>query len=154
MKSDKAKSLSIQSSTVQDKSLPKPPDAYKTKKSEDLAAVTTDDKDPMTTNQGQPISTDQNSLRIGYRGPTLMEDQVLREKIQHFDHERIPERVVHARGAGAHGVFQVYDDSLSQYTAAKVLTDPGIETPVFVRFSTVAGSRGSADTARDRKSVV
>ena len=103
MKSDKAKSLSIQSSTAQDKSLPKPPDAYKTRKSKDLAAVTTDDKDPMTTNQGQPISTDQNSLRIGYRGPTLMEDQVLREKIQHFDHERIPERVVHARGAGAHG---------------------------------------------------
>jgi catalase len=149
MKSDKTKSLSIQSSTAQDKSLPKPPDAYKTGKSKDLAAVTTDDKDPMTTNQGQPISTDQNSLRIGYRGPTLMEDQVLREKIQHFDHERIPERVVHARGAGAHGVFQVYDDSLSQYTAAKVLTDPGTETPVFVRFSTVAGSRGSADTARD-----
>src|SRR6202012_2417531 len=100
-------------------------------------------------NQGQPISTDQNSLRAGHRGPTLMEDQVLREKIQHFDHERIPERVVHARGAAAHGFFQVYDDSLSKYTAAKVLTDPSLKTPVFVRFSTVAGSRGSADTARD-----
>jgi catalase len=78
-----------------------------------------------------------------------MEDQVLREKIQHFDHERIPERVVHARGAAAHGFFQVYDDSLSPYTVAKVLTDPSLKTPVFVRFSTVAGSRGSADTARD-----
>ena len=149
MKSDKAKSLSIQSSTAQDKSLPKPPAAVTTKKTKNLAPATTDDKDPMTTNQGQPISTDQNSLRAGHRGPTLMEDQVLREKIQHFDHERIPERVVHARGAGAHGVFQVYDDSLSRYTTAKVLTDPSIETPVFVRFSTVAGSRGSADTARD-----
>jgi catalase len=149
MKSDKAKSLSIESSTAQDKSLPKPPIADPTRKGKDLASVTTDDHDPMTTNQGQPISTDQNSLRTGHRGPTLMEDQVLREKIQHFDHERIPERVVHARGAGAHGVFQVYDESLSQYTTAKVLTDPGVRTPVFVRFSTVAGSRGSADTARD-----
>jgi catalase len=149
MKSDKAKSLSIESSTAQDKSLPKPPIANITSKNKDLATVTTKDRDPMTTNQGQPISTDQNSLRIGHRGPTLMEDQVLREKIQHFDHERIPERVVHARGAGAHGVFQVYDDSLSKYTTAKVLTEPGVSTPVFVRFSTVAGSRGSVDTARD-----
>ena len=149
MKSDKAKTLSKESAITQDKSRPKPPAADSTAKDKDLATVITDDKDPMTTNQGQPISTDQNSLRAGHRGPTLMEDQVLREKIQHFDHERIPERVVHARGAAAHGVFQVYDDSLSEYTMAKVLTDPGLETPVFVRFSTVAGSRGSADTARD-----
>ncbi len=103
----------------------------------------------MTTNHGQAISTDQNSLKAGLRGPTLMEDQVLREKIQHFDHERIPERVVHARGAAAHGVFRVFDDSLSKFTTARVLTDPSLKTPVFVRFSTVAGSRGSADTARD-----
>ena len=102
----------------------------------------------MATNQGQPISTDQNSLKAGHRGPTLLEDQILREKIQHFDHERIPERVVHARGAAAHGFFQVYK-SLAKYTTARVLTDPGLKTPVFVRFSTVAGSRGSADTARD-----
>jgi catalase len=149
MKSDKAKNLSKESSTAQDKSLPKPPAANSTLKDRDLATVTTDDKVPITTNQGQPISTDQNSLRAGERGPTLMEDQVLREKIQHFDHERIPERVVHARGAAAHGVFQVYDNSLSKYTMAKVLTDPSLKTPVFVRFSTVAGSRGSADTARD-----
>src|SRR5580700_8564901 len=139
MKPAQAKNLSKESSTAQDKSVPKP----------SAGNSTTKDKEPMTTNQGQPISTDQNSLRVGHRGPTLMEDQVLREKIQHFDHERIPERVVHARGAGAHGVFQVYDDSLSKYTTANVLTDPGIETPVFVRFSTVAGSRGSADTPRD-----
>jgi catalase len=149
MKSDKAKGLSKASSTAQDKSLPKPPSGTPTKKEKDLATVTTDDKDPITTNQGQPISTDQNSLRAGQRGPTLMEDQVFREKIQHFDHERIPERVVHARGAAAHGFFQVYDDSLSKYTTANVLTDPKLKTPVFVRFSTVAGSRGSADTARD-----
>jgi catalase len=149
MKSDKAAKLAKESSTDQDKSSPKPSAVKSTSKDNDLALVTTDDKDPMTTNQGQPISTDQNSLRAGHRGPTLMEDQVLREKIQHFDHERIPERVVHARGAAAHGFFQVYDDSLSKYTAAKVLTDPSLKTPVFVRFSTVAGSRGSADTARD-----
>jgi catalase len=149
MKPDKAKNLSRESSTAQDKSRPKAPAGNSTLKDKDLAPVTTEDQEPMTTNQGQPISTDQNSLRAGRRGPTLMEDQVLREKIQHFDHERIPERVVHARGAAAHGLFQVYDDSLSKYTVAKVLTDPKLKTPIFVRFSTVAGSRGSADTARD-----
>jgi catalase len=117
-------------------------------KVQDLASVTTDDKSPLTTNLGQPVSTDQNSLRAGGRGPTLLEDFVLREKLQHFDHERIPERIVHARGAAAHGVFQVYD-SLADLTTAKVMTDPALQTPVFVRFSTVAGSRGSADTARD-----
>jgi catalase len=136
------------SSTVQDKSTPKPSPAPSTDKDKELASVTTDDREPMTTNQGQPISTDQNSLKAGHRGPTLMEDQILREKIQHFDHERIPERVVHARGAAAHGFFQVYK-SLAKYTTARVLTDPELKTPVFVRFSTVAGSRGSADTARD-----
>ncbi len=102
----------------------------------------------MTTNHGLPISTDQNSLKAGLRGPTLLEDFVLREKIMHFDHERIPERVVHARGAAAHGYFQVYK-SISDLTTAQVLTDPEAKTPVFVRFSTVAGFRGSADTARD-----
>src|SRR6202790_5696764 len=126
MKSEKAKSLSNESSTAQDKSLPKPSLVKSTRKEKDLATVTTDDRNPMTTNQGQLISTDQNSLRAGQRGPTLMEDQVLREKIQHFDHERIPERVVHARGAAAHGTFQVYDDSLSKYTVAKVLVDPSL----------------------------
>jgi hypothetical protein len=122
VKSDKAKNLSKEPSIAQKKMLADPPSAKSTIKERDLATVTTDDKDSMTTNQGQPISTDQNSLRAGQRGPTLMEDQVLREKIQHFDHERIPERVVHARGAAAHGVFQVYEDSLSKYTIAKVLT--------------------------------
>ena len=117
-------------------------------KDQDLATVTKIDDQPMTTNIGQPISDDQNSLRAGSRGPTLLEDFVLREKIQHFDHERIPERIVHARGAAAHGYFQVYE-SLADLTAAKVLQDPSVQTPVFVRFSTVVGSKGSADTARD-----
>jgi catalase len=102
----------------------------------------------ITTNQGLLVADDQNSLRAGARGPTLMEDFILREKITHFDHERIPERVVHARGAGAHGYFQVYEP-LSELTRARFLQDPAVQTPVFVRFSTVAGSRGSADTARD-----
>ncbi len=102
----------------------------------------------LTTNQGLRISDNQNSLRAGSRGPTLLEDHILREKIMHFDHERIPERVVHARGAGAHGVFEVYK-SMSKFTKAGFLQEPKLKTPVFVRFSTVAGSRGSADTARD-----
>ena len=120
----------------------------KTDKDKQLSQSTTQDREPLTTNHAVPLSTDQNSLKAGPRGPTLLEDYVLREKIMHFDHERIPERVVHARGAAAHGYFQVYK-SLSDLTSAKVLTDPDIKTPVFVRFSTVAGSRGSADTARD-----
>ena len=102
----------------------------------------------MTTNQGVKINDDQNSLKAGNRGATLMEDFILREKITHFDHERIPERIVHARGAGAHGVFRVYK-SMKPLTKAKFLQDPSVETPVFVRFSTVAGSRGSSDLARD-----
>ncbi len=102
----------------------------------------------LTTNQGLRINDDQNSLKAGERGPSLLEDFHLREKITHFDHERIPERVVHARGAGAHGVFQVYE-SLAPLTKARFLQDPAAETPVFVRFSTVVGSRGSADLARD-----
>lgn len=101
----------------------------------------------MTTAQGVPISDDQNSLTAGERGPTLLEDFVMREKITHFDHERIPERVVHARGYGIHGVFQAYDSN-SDLTKAAFL-QPGVETEVFVRFSTVAGSKGSFDTARD-----
>ncbi|MFC4158363.1 catalase HPII [Chitinimonas lacunae] len=102
----------------------------------------------LTTNQGTPISDNQNSLRAGIRGPSLLEDFILREKITHFDHERIPERVVHARGEGAHGFFQVYR-CMSDLTSADFLQNPEDRTPVFVRFSTVAGSRGSTDTARD-----
>jgi len=102
----------------------------------------------LTTNQGVRISDNQNSLKAGDRGPTLLEDFILREKITHFDHERIPERVVHARGSAAHGYFQVYE-SMAEYTRADFLQDPTVQTPVFVRFSTVAGSRGSTDLARD-----
>lgn len=102
----------------------------------------------LTTQQGIPVSDDQNSLRAGSRGPALLEDFILREKIFHFDHERIPERVVHARGYGAHGVFEL-TDSLADYTTADVLTTVGQETHVFVRFSTVAGRAGSFDLARD-----
>lgn len=108
----------------------------------------TSDDQFMTTNHGVKINDDQNSLKAGERGGTLLEDFILREKITHFDHERIPERVVHARGSGAHGVFQVYE-SQAAVTKAKFLSTPGTETPVFVRFSTVAGSRGSTDLARD-----
>ncbi|OJW16863.1 catalase [Mucilaginibacter sp. 44-25] len=102
----------------------------------------------MTTNTGLRINDDQNSLKAGERGATLLEDFMLREKITHFDHERIPERVVHARGSGAHGVFKVYE-SLAPLTKALFLNNTSAETPVFVRFSTVAGSKGSTDLARD-----
>ena len=97
----------------------------------------------LTTQQGVRVDHTDDSLTVGERGPTLPEDFHAREKITHFDHERIPERVVHARGAGAYGYFEPYDDWLADYTAAKFLTTPGAQTPVFVRFSTVAGSRGS-----------
>lgn len=103
---------------------------------------------PLTTNQGVAVADNQNSLKIGLRGPTALEDFILREKITHFDHERIPERVVHARGSGAHGYFENYSD-LSKITRAAPFAQAGKRTPVFVRFSTVAGERGSADTVRD-----
>ncbi|GAA1660030.1 catalase [Glycomyces endophyticus] len=108
-----------------------------------------DGGEALTTQQGVKVHHTDDSLKAGGRGPTLMEDFHVREKITHFDHERIPERVVHARGAGAYGEFQPYDDRLSEFTTASFLTDPNETTPVFVRFSTVAGSRGSADTPRD-----
>jgi len=102
----------------------------------------------LTTNQGVVLPDNHNSLKAGVRGPTLLEDFILREKITHFDHERIPERVVHARGSGAHGYFEL-TKSLVEYTRADFLQEAGSRTPVFARFSTVAGSRGSADTVRD-----
>lgn len=131
---------------VIDQHLVKQPENDKTVK---LAPHTADATgEPMTTNNGLKINDDQNSLKAGDRGPSLLEDFILREKITHFDHERIPERVVHARGSGAHGVFKVYE-SLSSVTKAKFLLDTERETPVFVRFSTVTGSKGSTDMARD-----
>lgn len=102
----------------------------------------------MTTDQGVRINDDNNSLKAGERGPSLLEDFILREKITHFDHERIPERIVHARGSGAHGFFEV-THPIPQLTKAGFLGEAGLKTPVFARFSTVAGSRGSTDLARD-----
>ena len=112
------------------------------------ASLTSDSAPILTTNQGVRVADNQNSLKGGLRGPTLMEDFILREKLTHFDHERIPERVVNARGAGAHGYFEC-DASLGDVTCAVPLTAVGRRTPVFVRFSTLAGERGSADTVRD-----
>jgi catalase len=103
----------------------------------------------LTTDQGTGVADTDNTLRAGPRGPSLIEDFHLREKITRFDHERIPERVVYARGSGAHGYFQPYGRELASYTMARFLTTPGLRTPVFVRFSTVQGSRGSTDTPRD-----
>ncbi|MEY2936864.1 MAG: hypothetical protein RL033_7613 [Pseudomonadota bacterium] len=102
----------------------------------------------MTTNLGVPIATNQHSLKAGLRGPALLEDFILREKITHFDHERIPERIVHARGSGAHGYFECYQP-LTEFTRASLFAEKGKRTPVFVRFSTVVGERGSSDTPRD-----
>ena len=106
------------------------------------------DAGTLTTNFGHPISDNQNSLRAGERGPTLLEDFVLREKIFHFDHERIPERIVHARGSGAHGEFKV-TKAIPELTRASLFQKKGNSCPVFVRFSTVAGGAGSVDTPRD-----
>lgn len=125
------------------------PKKQQNKKVDDLATSSENpDGQFLTTNQGLAINDNQNSLKSGERGSTLLEDFILREKITHFDHERIPERIVHARGSAAHGVFQVYKP-MAQFTKAGFLQDPTLQTPVFVRFSTVAGSRGSTDLARD-----
>ena len=116
-----------------------------------LAAVTVDNLGAkMTTDMGIKVENTIDSLKAGVRGPTLLSDFHLREKIMHFDHERIPERVVHARGSGAHGIFELYE-SMEEYTKAAFLQDPKVKTPVFARFSTVVGSRGSADTVRDAR---
>ena len=126
------------------------PESFKAEsaKTEQLQQFSQTPGEHLTTNQGIRVSDDQSSLKAHGRGPTLLEDILMREKITHFDHERIPERVVHARGTAAHGVFVSYGD-LGDLTMAAPLQGKGIETPVFVRFSTVAGSRGSADTPRD-----
>ncbi|NDP47019.1 MAG: catalase [Sulfuriferula multivorans] len=114
----------------------------------ELHPTTRDTQNALTTNQGVLISDDQNSLKSGARGPTLLEDFVLREKITHFDHERIPERIVHARGSGAHGYFQAYRDA-GKLSCAAFLQNPKVKTPVFARFSNVAGGAGSVDLPRD-----
>ncbi|ANU27339.1 catalase [Planococcus versutus] len=127
----------------------KQPEVNKNSKDEQLEQYRVDDSGKsLTTNQGLKMAEDEFSLKAGERGPTLLEDFHFREKMTHFDHERIPERVVHARGYAAHGVFETYD-SLEHLTKAKFLSEKGKKTPVFVRFSTVAGSKGSAETVRD-----
>lgn len=117
-------------------------------KNDDLQQFRRGPGERLTTNHGVPVDHTDDSLKAGERGPSLMEDFHLREKLTHFDHERIPERVVHARGVGYHGHFEVYE-SLSDLTKAAFLQNPGTKTPVFVRFSSVVGSRGSSDTVRD-----
>jgi len=120
-----------------------------TQKTKDLKQFEKDAENKvMTTNQGLKVNDTNNSLKSGERGSTLLEDFLLREKITHFDHERIPERIVHARGSAAHGYFELYD-SIEKYSKAGIFTDTKRKTPVFVRFSTVAGSKGSPDLARD-----
>ncbi|TYC10751.1 catalase [Bizionia gelidisalsuginis] len=124
-------------------------DNSQNKKTEDLKQFEKDAKNKvMTTNQGLKVNDTNNSLKAGERGSTLLEDFLLREKITHFDHERIPERIVHARGSAAHGYFELYK-SIEKYSKAGIFTDTNRKTPVFVRFSTVAGSKGSPDLARD-----
>jgi catalase len=113
----------------------------------DRARIDSSDR-PLTTNQGVPVGDNQSSLKAGVRGPALLEDFILREKLTHFDHERIPERIVHARGSAAHGYFECYEPQTA-LTRASLFSEAGKRTPVFVRFSTVLGERGSADTARD-----
>ena len=148
-----ASPLATASTTTEDIASPKVgaghPPLGQNRLNEPLDRVRVDDTGRvLTTNQGVPVAQDQDSLKIGLRGPTAMEDFIFREKITHFDHERIPERVVHARGSAAHGYFESYGD-LSDITRASLFCEAGKRTPVFVRFSTVVGSRGSADTARD-----
>ncbi|KAF9036558.1 catalase [Panaeolus papilionaceus] len=128
--------------------------ATDTKKVRDLHSNThqVSETSELTTDHGVKVSDTDNWLKVTNgqgTGPSLLEDQIAREKIHRFDHERIPERVVHARGAGAHGYFKVFDDRAKKYTFSPVLTDPSRTTPIFIRFSTVQGSRGSADTVRD-----
>ncbi len=117
-------------------------------KNQSLENYRTAPGEKLTTDEGVPLSSTDNSLKAGGRGPTLLEDFHFQQKLSAFDRERIPERVVHARGAGAHGYFQPYE-AMSEFTKAKFLGDPATKTPVFVRFSTVGGSRGSADSVRD-----
>src|SRR5204862_2074744 len=114
----------------------------------ELHQIAADGAPRLTTAHGAPVADDQNTLRVGHRGPAALEDFHFREKIFHFDHERIPERVVHARGFGVHGYFE-NDESLADLTIADPFQEPGLRTPVFVRFSTVVGNKGSFDLARD-----
>ncbi len=127
---------------------PNPPSTEKTGNAGEIHQCANNTRQALTTNHGTPIKDNQNSLRAGVRGFTLLEDFILREKIFHFDHERIPERIVHARGSGAHGYFEC-TEAIPELTKANIFQKTGHQIPVFTRFSTVAGSKGSKDTARD-----
>ena len=146
MKQIKSKPVSVKQKTSKDKS--KTQDALHFGNGGELHQTAGGSHPPLTTNQGLPLADNQNSLKATPRGPTLLEDFILREKITHFDHERIPERIVHARGTGVHGYFEL-THSLERYTRARILTEVGVKTPLFARFSTVAGGSGSSDTPRD-----
>lgn len=117
-----------------------------------------ENSDTLTNRQGHPVTNNQNIRTVGNRGPATLENYDFIEKISHFDREKVPERIVHARGAGAHGYFEAYgtagDEPVSKYTRAKVFQEKGKQTPVFVRFSTVVHGKHSPETLRDRKSVV
>ena len=144
-----ASASTLSEANVSAKTGPYAPASGRSASSGSLDAVRSDaSAQVMTTNQGVAIGDNQNSLKAGLRGPTLLEDFILREKITHFDHERIPERIVHARGSAAHGYFEAYAP-MTEFTRAAPFQAAGKITPVFTRFSTVAGERGSADTARD-----
>ena len=148
---DEASASTVSEDTISDKTGEGVPPLGENRNSGVLDRVRVDSRErALTTNQGVPVADNQNSLKAALRGPTLLEDFILREKITHFDHERIPERVVHARGSGAHGYFECYE-SLADVTRADLFSAAGKRTPVFVRFSTVAGERGSADTVRDTR---
>ena len=146
MKKIKSKPVSVKQKASKDKS--KTQDALHFGNGGELHQTAGGSHPPLTTNQGLPLADNQNSLKATPRGPTLLEDFILREKITHFDHERIPERIVHARGTGVHGYFEL-THSLERYTRARILTELGVKTPLFARFSTVAGGSGSSDTPRD-----
>ncbi len=146
MKQIKSKPVSVKQKASKDKS--KTQDALHFGNGGELHQTAGGSHPPLTTNQGLPLADNQNSLKATPRGPTLLEDFILREKITHFDHERIPERIVHARGTGVHGYFEL-THSLERYTRARILTELGVKTPLFARFSTVAGGSGSSDTPRD-----
>src|ERR1700733_2344725 len=112
-------------------------------------AIMADEKKIMTTDAGRPVGDNQNSLTVGPRGPVVFEDFLLFEKMAHFNRERIPERVVHAKGSGAHGHFLCTSKDITKYTTAKLFSTVGKKTPTFIRFSTVGGEKGSADTEGD-----
>ena len=124
------------------------PEGFDARPSGETHQIADADHPVLTTNHGVPISDNQNQLKAHARGPVLLEDFVYREKINHFDQERIPERIVHARGTAAHGYFEL-TESLAEYTVADIFNNVGQKTPVFTRFSTVAGGAGSVDTPRD-----